>query len=135
MSMYSHVNKKSICPRCSKKTSFLEKIWLDKILIPNDNQHRQVQFKINKRSYKVDGYIPETKTIYEFLGDYYHGNPKIYNPECVNKKCQKTYGELYKKTIKRKDMFIELGYKVVSMWESDFRKQQKSINGNKLTIN
>jgi hypothetical protein len=133
MPMYSHINQKSICPRCSKKTSFLEKMWLDKMNIPDNNKHRQVCFKINQRSYKVDGYMPKTKTIYEFLGDYYHGNPKIYNLKDMNKTCHKTYGELYSKTIEREKMFTKLGYKIISIWENDFNKQLKLSNCNKPT--
>ena len=35
------------------------------------------QVKID--GYIVDGYDSKTNTIYEFNGDFWHGNPNIYN--------------------------------------------------------
>lgn len=63
-------------------------------------------------NYFVDGYHPPTRTIYEFLGCYYHGhsctNGDINNPQ-------------YRSTIDRINHLMSLNYKVVVMWECDFR--------------
>ena len=39
---------------------------------------------VNKKYYLVDGYNDKTKTIYEFYGDYWHGNPNRYKREDIN---------------------------------------------------
>ena len=42
------------------------------------------------RQISVDGYDHTTNTIYEFLGDYYHGNPNLYKSNEYNKINHKT---------------------------------------------
>ena len=109
------------CPRCSNLISSCEKIWLDKIGISVNNR----QVKIGK--HRVDGFDPITKTIYEFYGDYWHGNPQIYNPIDLNPTNKKKYADLYSKTISREKEIKDLGYNIVSIWESDFKKQYIDI--------
>jgi G:T-mismatch repair DNA endonuclease (very short patch repair protein) len=73
----------------------------------------------------VDGYISEQKTILEFHGDFWHGNPVVYSSEDVNPRNHKTFGELYRDTIARMDKFVSFGYRVLYIWESDFRLWNK----------
>ena len=49
---------------------------------------------------------------------YFHGAPNIYQPNVMNEKCKKTFGELYKLTIDRENEISALGYNLVVMWES-----------------
>lgn len=77
---------------------------------------------------KVDGYCKENNTVYEFHGDFYHGNPMRFNHEDMNNMLSKTYGELFNKTLKRDELIISKGYKLISMWEYDFLKLRKEIN-------
>ncbi|MGI0042038.1 MAG: hypothetical protein ACRD94_08780, partial [Nitrosopumilaceae archaeon] len=74
--------------------------------IPNSNLH-------------VDGYCQETNTIYEFYGDLFHGNPKIYNENYMTF-MYVTTGELFQKTIERENKIKGLGYNLVVMWENEF---------------
>jgi hypothetical protein len=76
---------------------------------------------------RADGYCQETNTIYEFQGDYYHGNPKNFNQNEINPTCNKTYGELYERTQKKKQEIIALGYNYVEMWEYDWRRAIKAV--------
>ncbi len=119
----NHLNRKSGCPRCSKTISKLETQWLDSLNIPNDKNHRNVPIKVNNKKFKVDGFDPITNTVYEFNGDFWHGNPMRYNSEDFNIATHKTFGELYQKTIKKEQILISAGYKVVSIWEADFIKE------------
>jgi hypothetical protein len=84
----------------------------------------------NIKYYQVDGFDPETNTIYEFNGDYWHGNPVKYNPEDINEINHKTFSELYKETLIKKEILENAGYKVVSIWESEWKKILKA---NKIT--
>ena len=47
--------------------------WLNNLDIPNDANHRQVYIKTKI----VDGFDPVNKIIYEFLGDFWHGHPRL----------------------------------------------------------
>lgn len=80
------------------------------------------EYKINNSRYHADGFCPETNTIYEYDGDYYHGNPKLYNKEHLNRRCNKTFGELYQKTLDKRDHCIDNGYNFKSMWESEWHR-------------
>jgi hypothetical protein len=116
------------CPSCcATNISKVEIEWLDFLKIPLE--YRNTPIKINGKTYKPDALDPITNTIYEFNGDYWHGNPAIFDPNKKNKNNKKTFGDLYRKTIERENMMINAGYKVISIWESDWRKQcqKKSV--------
>lgn len=95
--------------------------WLDSISIPNDDKHRQVVLN----GYRVDGF--KDNIIYEFLGDYWHGNPCLFELNEFNKHNGKTMKELYEETFKRFDMLLSLGYKIIYIWESDYNKGKEPI--------
>jgi hypothetical protein len=85
------------------------------------------EYMIKNTRWKADGYCKETNTIYEFHGDYWHGNPNMYNPNDINVTSIKTFGELYNNTIIRENKIKELGYNLEVMWESKWNKINKSI--------
>lgn len=99
--------------------------WMTQVMIVN-NIHIQHgnnggEFRIPNTKISVDGYCQENNTVYEFHGDRWHGNPKIFQP---NDQCHPhsnlSAGELYKKTINRENLIKSLGYNLVVMWEGDF---------------
>jgi G:T-mismatch repair DNA endonuclease (very short patch repair protein) len=71
----------------------------------------------------VDGYDAETKTVYEFYGDFWHGNPSVYDPEQINPVRGITYGALFEETQKRETALKKAGYRIVSIWEKDWNEQ------------
>ena len=61
--------------------------------------------------FSVDGYCPETRTVYEFLGCFYHGckyQPFRYH-ETINKE---TLAERYERTMSRIEQITRAGYQV-----------------------
>jgi len=119
------------CPKCSKgrQYSLVSIQWLEYI---GDLQHYlsslHGEYRIPKTNYKADGYCEKTNTIYEFHGDKWHGNPKLYKPEDICPMNKLTYGELYEKTLKKKEYILSCGYKYVEMWESDWKHTQKVMS-------
>lgn len=107
----------SSCPGCM--VSHPEKVWLD----ANDVQDRQIKITLEKSYVKVDGFDPKTNTVYEFYGDFWHGNPAIYSPHDINPVRKLSFGQLYIDTIQREAALKAAGYKVVSIWENDWRGQ------------
>lgn len=118
------------CRKCHSLTSKPEMYWLDLLKIPNDKHHRSVSIYIpdKKIRYIADGFDPSTNTCYEFYGDYYHGNPKIFDLKLINKVTKTTFGELYEKTLKKEKVLKENGYNVVYIWETDFYKKYNITN-------
>ena len=116
------------CPNCINRISKLEVEWLNFLRIPNDKDHRQVMLLISGQRFYVDGFDSETKTVFEFNGDYYHGNPNIFNSEILNTTTNCTFGKLYSKTLAKEKILKEAGYKVISIWASDFKKMENNIN-------
>lgn len=110
------------CLKCSVAISNLETNWLNSLNISKEN--RQVSLPGLPKRWKVDGYDPETKTVYEFLGSYYHGDPIRFKPFNYNKKCKKTFGQLYKETIDRETKIRKAGYNYQFIWDTDFKYQK-----------
>jgi len=97
--------------------------WLDSLGVPAE--HREVPIKLTGREhpFRIDGFDPETLTVYEFLGDFWHGNPARFDPQEINPVNKETFGALHKKTIRRLELLRKEGYNVVFIWEYDFRNQ------------
>jgi hypothetical protein len=110
------------CPACYPgNQSWVEISWLDSLRIPEDN--RQKRITIGKKTFLVDAKVENT--IYEFWGDFWHGNPEKFLPYDVNGKCGKTFNELYTETMKKRDLILSAGYNLVEIWESNYRDQIK----------
>jgi hypothetical protein len=109
------------CEKCSRgAVSKSETKWLDTLNVPLE--YRQTSIKVGGVKYFVDALNPLTNTIYEFYGDYWHGNPKIFNINDFNKKKDKSFGELYIQTINRENILKNAGYNIISIWENDWKK-------------
>jgi hypothetical protein len=102
--------------------------WLNYMGIPEDDEHREVRINLESNFYYADGFDPITNTIYEFYGDYYHGNLNIYDPNKYNKTTHCTHGELNKRTIIRENNLLSAGYKIITIWESDWNDFKKLNN-------
>jgi G:T-mismatch repair DNA endonuclease (very short patch repair protein) len=82
------------------------------------------EFVIPGTNYRADGYHAETMRVFEYYGDYWHGNPAKYSRDEMNHMAKKTFGELYDYTMKRENEIEELGYEVVRIWETEFKNKK-----------
>ena len=89
--------------------------------------HDKGEYSIPNSGYFSDGYSKTKNTILEYHGDYYHGNPKFYNLEELNKRTKTTYGELYENTLQKQRFCEEGGYNYISIWESEWFRFKNSI--------
>lgn len=105
------------CPKCcNHTTSSMSKEWLDSLSVPIR------EFPIGgNRKFVADGYDPDTNTIYEFNGDYWHGNPDLYEASLRHPVVKKSFGYLYSKTLERESYILSLGFNLITMWESDWK--------------
>lgn len=113
------------CPTCCHNISKSETLWLDHLNV--DKEYRQFKIIIKDKKYKVDGFDPLTNTVYEFNGDFWHGNPDKYHPQGVNCINHKTFGKLYNNTINKEKILKEAGYQIISIWESDFNNKTNIV--------
>jgi hypothetical protein len=98
--------------------------WLESIMqeegIYIQHALNEGEYRIPGTRFKADGYCAETNTIYEFHGDCFHGNPRIYNAdEICSPFSTLTAGELYQKTLQREQLIRSLNYNLISVWASD----------------
>ena len=123
----SHLNGHG-CPRCNltSRYSKLAVKWIEEYAY--SHRLKGVQHALNGGEYiipgtrwKVDGYHPRSNTVFEFHGDAWHGNPKVFSPRSKpNPFKNKTAQRLYKETKARERLIRKLGYKLVTIWESDY---------------
>lgn len=83
--------------------------------------------KLDDKKYFCDGYATESNTIFEFNGDFWHGNPKVFERTNLNKITNKSFGELYDYTMEKKQVLRSKGYKYVDVWERDWRNAIKLV--------
>ena len=78
--------------------------------------------------YPVDGYCEETNTVYEFQGDYYHGNPKKFNNNDLFH--GKPYSDIWERDRIKKEFYESKGFNYVLIWESEWIAILKSLKSN-----
>jgi hypothetical protein len=78
---------------------------------------------INGKRIKADAYDPITNTVYEFWGDFWHGNPNTTNSNDINSRNKKTYGELFEITQEKRKLILDAGYNLIEIWHSDWKNK------------
>ena len=125
-------DRPSGCPSCAYGLCSKVQIeWLkfkciiDNTYIQHFENKGEYKIKINDKNTKVDGYSKELNKVYEFNGDFWHGNPKIFNATDKNVFNKKTFGKLFRDTNKRINEIKKNGYMVEEMWENDWKLHKK----------
>jgi len=117
----SHLAGKEGCCSCANiKVSKMEKAWLTSLSICESDRQKRIYIN-NKNYYIVDAYVAKTNTVYEFYGDYWHGNPSVFNLDEINKHTNSPFKYLYRKTLKKENNLLKLNYNIAYIWESDFK--------------
>lgn len=115
------------CPQCGYSNQFSKESinWLTYI---EKSQNIVLLTAVNKGEYvipttkfRADGYCKETNTVYEYLGDFYHGNLKKFNGNDINTKIGLTFNQLYNRTVNRRKIIENLGYNYIEIWEYDWK--------------
>jgi uncharacterized protein with PIN domain len=131
MSFDRFKNKGRRCPRCSGgPVSKISQVWLDDLNMLGLEREYPITVASGKM-YSVDGCVPLTKEIREFLGDIWHGNLTIYDSNDINPISKISYGQLHKETFERFAELKAAGWKIKYIWESDFRegKEMEEFKG------
>ncbi len=78
--------------------------------------------------YRADGY--SDGCVWEFDGDYYHGNPKLYARDKVfphSKTGSVTFGDNLARTVRKRVVLRSLGFKVIHIWESQWKLAKSAV--------
>lgn len=114
------------CARCTEHGySDIANAWLAFVAVTaKDLQHclNGGEYSIPNSRYKADGYDPASNTIFEFHGDFWHGNPRMYRADDMNAITKTTFGVLYDRTRKKERFVRDQGYAYCVVWESDWKK-------------
>ena len=124
-----HLNGSGCQKCCNGKFSKICIKWLEEIMkkenifIEHAGNIGEKVILCNGKKIHFDGYCEKTNTVYEFYGDFWHGNPNKYSMEDYNSINKKTFGELYENTRERENIIINIGYNIITIWESDYYKK------------
>lgn len=119
----SLIHKSRGCKMCAERTkSKPEQLWLDSLDIPIESRNKYVMF--GSKYFCVDGIDYENRIVYEFYGDFFHGNPSLYKHDDMNPLLKETYGSLYEKTINKEKIITDSGYKLITIWENELKNKK-----------
>lgn len=117
-----HLNSAIGCQKCTVNVSIKETAWLDHLHLP-DTTRRQAKIQLDGRLRSVDAWDPETKTVYEFWGDWWHGHPSRFAPNDVHPRAKVAYKTLYRQTQEKRRAIAAAGYRLVEIWEHEYDAQ------------
>lgn len=121
------------CPKCSKEinkqvfkenaiknfkpywgnqasVSKNETKWLDELDVPERQKFLEDVY------YTVDGYDPNTNTVYLYHGKFWHGCPETFDPEETHPVIGIKMKDLHEKTLFYENKVREAGYNLVVKW-------------------
>lgn len=84
--------------------------WLNELAVPERQQFLEDVY------YTVDGYDPNTNTVYLYHGRFWHGCPDTYDPEETHPIIGIKMKDLYEKTLYYENKIKEAGYNLVVKW-------------------
>ena len=119
------------CVRCTDYgVSKIANQWLEFISVTvKDLQHRSNggEYAIPNSRYMADGYSAASNTVFEFNGDFWHGNPRKFNANAENPRTKTTFGVLYDRTIRKERFVRDQGYNYFGIWECDWKKGAQAV--------
>lgn len=76
----------------------------------------------------MDGYYEDEgdRHVLEFNGCFWHGYPKCYSQSTVNPVSDMSMGDLYARTMEKKQFIEAEGYSYTTLWECDFKEQLRT---------
>ncbi len=77
------------------------------------------EFRVANTPFRSDGFTLDTNIIIEVLGDFWHGNPSVFDKRKLNHVVQKTFDELHRSTFQRFATIVKQGYRVFYVWEAN----------------
>jgi len=118
------------CPHCRPKYSRQQLEWLRYRSVSRPGiQYAEHggEYRIPGTGYIADGFHADTNTVYEYQGDFWHGNPLVFCPSDVNPTTGTTYGFLFERTQTKIEDIKGRGYKVIEVWEMEWQAGKRAV--------
>lgn len=129
---YNKEKKSELIHKWAKQEGGISKIENKIVNIFNNlNIPVETQFKFPKFFHRYDILLKNTNILIEVQGDFWHANPNKYKEnDIINFPGNKSYlaKELWKKDLQKIHYAESQNYKVIQIWESDIREQEKNKN-------
>ena len=91
------------------------------------HQLNNTEKRIGGRKLPVDGLNAQTQSVYQFHGCYWHGHDCALNRgKGFNEKRNKPMSELLEETRTNTEYIHSKGYRVVEMWECEWRQMKRT---------
>lgn len=114
------------CNFCiNHEVSKSETLWLDQLKIPLEYRNITItdpNGKTKRNKFNVDALY--CGVVYEFYGKYFHGDPREYNGNNKNGHNGILFSKLYEDTLSRQAKLESLNFKVLYVWELDWKRGQ-----------
>lgn len=89
--------------------------------------NKEFNIKNGELFYYYDFVISNKKIAIEFNGDYWHCNPKVYEPDFIHEHIGKTAEEIWEYDYLKLEALKERGFEVYVIWESDYVKDKCGV--------
>jgi hypothetical protein len=104
---------------------FLQKLGYNKFCY-HENGNKKIRIG-PKKYYVLDFFVEELNLAIEFFGDYFHGNPEIYDEDFLI-----VFKRLKRKDINHKDSIriselLNFGIETFIVWENDWKKRRSEV--------
>lgn len=124
------------CPECKKDLNRFPWSQMAVSWIEKESRRRNMkgvmhalnggEYRIQNTRLRVDGFHARSNTVFEFHGSMWHGDPEIYsNRAYKHPHSRKTARQLYEETCDREAFLVSLGYRVIVIWERDYKMGAK----------
>lgn len=94
----------------AKYVSKSETKWLDSMGVPIRQKW------LDDVKYNVDGFDPDTNTVYLYHGEFWHGCPIKFDPEMIHPILKVKMKQLYEQTLLYESKIKDAGYNLVVKW-------------------
>lgn len=88
----------------------------------------KTQFRVGYKWF--DFYLPDTNTLIEVDGDYWHGNPNVYKGKYSNMQKKNHVNDLFKTSLAEAS-----GFKIFRFWENEINNNPLSVRNKLLELN
>lgn len=83
---------------------------------------KEQSISLKGKNIRVDGYDSKSNTVFEFLGDNWHGNPVLgHNGDRCHPYSEKSRLRLFAESMSRLHSLQSLGFNVIYLWERDYK--------------
>lgn len=92
-------------------------------------REKRLSYKKDKitQYFRYDLTNEDSKRIIEFNGDFWHGNPNIYNDGSINTITKQTYNEIHDKDEYKYQVALKAGYAIMVIRESEYKNNHDDV--------